>query len=242
MYLYPHMAKQLYNTANSSLKICPIEQESSAVSTRRHDRCLYSARRKPWLLMNIACEVFLGAVFFARLTPLLCRSSDGGQLLLPELTYPATTTALPSDEWFTVENMHGACTFVVVGQCMRDDGALVLIVFGIEVGQTKIFFHSVPEQNVRDREIWSDEKGLFHNFHKISCQFFHTQNVRGPDEAEGVLSSLCAKKLFHACAYTWERMEGNFDCANSNPNGCIVGFDLARMEKLDHFGRLCRSL
>jgi hypothetical protein len=43
---------------------------------------------------------------------------------------------------------------------------------------------------------------------------------------------MCQKTLPHTkCAYTWEGMEGNFGCANSNPNGCGVGFDLARIDK-----------
>jgi hypothetical protein len=65
------MAEELYNMANSFIaeKFALLMrqrhiQESTAISKRRHDQCLYSARRKPWLLMDIACEGFLGTVFF----------------------------------------------------------------------------------------------------------------------------------------------------------------------------------
>jgi hypothetical protein len=56
-------------------------------------------------------------------------------------------------------------------------------------------YYSVPSLNKMygTGKFWCDERDLS----QISCQFFHTQNIRGPDEKEGNFPKLLATKLFH---------------------------------------------
>jgi hypothetical protein len=77
---------------------------------------------------------------------------------------------------------------------LHGDDCVQVQPFGLKLAQQKLTFIPSLNKMYGTKKLWSEEKGLPHDFPQISCQNFHTQNERGPKETEEILSNFFVPK------------------------------------------------